>query len=397
MVALEEEKIVEVGWLYPGRNMDFCSKCCNGILRLLIFGILLPSVLVSGQSSTVMMSTSSTGASTAMPSTTMTSGDTTSGGTTSKPAPSAMMSTTTSPAATSSGSQTASTNQPTNSGAGSMTMAQSSTTMMASGWTSSTNSMTSGSGSSNTMMPTSQPSTSIGGTSGTNSSMGMINCPSFACNYSDCYSMYMSQNTTSCTPGYCCELIRQTDMYYTVGCSASCSYSCFNSSQTNCTVSCCNSTGCLNGTFASMMMTTTPAMTTTQKATPMVTTTARPQTTANKGNKCSQGKCTGTDCYKTFKNLQTCSSSEPHCQLKKETVGTSLQWTAGCTTNCSAQTPCKTSTTPPCHLECCNATMTPCLMLNGTLNVPNFATRGPHLNTELIASLLCLLALTLLL
>ncbi|XP_060906158.1 uncharacterized protein LOC132983732 isoform X2 [Labrus mixtus] len=278
--------------------------------------------------------------------------------------------------------------------AGSMTMAQSNATMMASGWTGSSNSTTSGSGSSNTMMPTSQPSTSIGGTTGMNSSMGMINCPSFACNYSDCYSMYMSQNTTSCTPGYCCELIRQTDMYYTVGCSASCSYSCFNSSQTNCTVSCCNSTGCLNGTFASMMMTTTPAMTTTKKATPMVTTTARPQTTANKGNKCSQGKCTGTDCYKTFKNLQMCSSSEPHCQLKKETVGTSLQWTAGCTTNCSAQTPCKTSTTPPCHLECCTATMTSCLMMNGTLNVLNFATRGPHLNTELIASLLCLLALT---
>lgn len=54
-----------------------------------------------------------------------------------------------------------------------------------------------------------------------------------------------------------CQLIRQTDMCYTVSCSASCADSCVNASQTNCSVKCCNSTGCLNGSFASMMMTTT--------------------------------------------------------------------------------------------------------------------------------------------
>ncbi|XP_034554377.1 uncharacterized protein LOC117823333 [Notolabrus celidotus] len=147
------------------------------------------------------------------------------------------------------------------------------------------------------------------------------------------------------------------------------------------------------------MMMTTPAMATTKEATttPMATTTAKPQTTAKTGNQCHQGKCTGTDCYKTFKTPQTCSSSQLHCQLKKETVGSSMQWTASCTTNCSAETPCKATTKPPCHLECCNATLTSCLRLNGTLNVPNVATRGPHLNTELIASFLCMLALTLLL
>lgn len=83
-------------------------------------------------------------------------------------------------------------------------------------------------------------------------------------------------------------------------------------------------------------------------------------------------------------------------QLKKETVNSNLQWTAGCT-NCTGQTPCKASTQPPCHLECCNVTSTSCLWLNGTLNVPSFATRGPHLHTELIASLLCLFAISFLL
>lgn len=84
-------------------------------------------------------------------------------------------------------------------------------------------------------------------------------------------------------------------------------------------------------------------------------------------------------------------------QLKKDTVDSKVQWTAGCTTNCSAQTPCKASTQPPCHLECCNATMTSCLWLNGTLNFPSSATRGPYLHTEVIACLLCLVTVALML
>ncbi|KAK1895467.1 Cytochrome P450 1A1 [Dissostichus eleginoides] len=221
--------------------------------------------------------------------------------------------------------------------------------------------MTSNSGPWTSMMSTTPSSNSICGMTGMNGTT-MIYCPSFTCNYTDCYTMYTSQNTTLCADGVClCQLIKQTDMCYTVGCSLSCADSCVNASQTNCSVYCCNSTGCLNSSFASMMMNTT------------------------------------TDCYKTFQKAQTCTSSQPHCQLKKETEGSGLKWTAGCTTNCSAQTPCKASTLPPCHLECCNATMNSCLRLNGTLNVPNFSTRGPHLNTELVASLFCLLAITLML
>ncbi|XP_049438992.1 integumentary mucin C.1 [Epinephelus fuscoguttatus] len=152
-----------------------------------------------------------------------------------------------------------------------------------------------------------------------------------------------------------------------------------------------------------MMVMTTTVIPTTMKTTtttpaPTTTTTSAP-TTADNRNKCRKGTCVGPTCYKDFSTaaLQSCSSSQPHCQLKKENVDSGLQWTAGCTTNCSGQAPCKTSTTPPCHLECCNATRTSCLWLNGTLNHPNFATRGPHLHTELIAFLLGLLAITLLL
>ncbi|XP_076594121.1 uncharacterized protein LOC143325109 [Chaetodon auriga] len=222
------------------------------------------------------------------------------------------------------------------------------------------------------------------------------------CNYSDCYAMYTSQNATQCPAGAAvCELIRNTDMWYTVSCSIVCGVRCVSDSQTNCSVDCCSPTGCLNSTFASMMMTMTTVETTTvMTTTSMVTTTAATsaQTTANNGNRCRSGTCTGETCYKEFGNAdQMCSSSQPHCQLKKETVNSNLQWTAGCTTNCSGKTWCKASTQPPCHLECCNATTTSCLWLNGTLNVPSFATRGPHLNTELIASVLGLLAIALLL
>ncbi|KAM8734183.1 uncharacterized protein AB9X84_023067 [Acanthopagrus schlegelii] len=229
------------------------------------------------------------------------------------------------------------------------------------------------------------------------------------CNYTDCYMMYDSQNATSCALG-CCQMMRLTDICYVASCVASCAESCVNASQTNCSVNCCNSTGCLNATFASMMMTTTTDMarTTTVATTPATTTTttatttmaSSPPPTPDNGKKCHQGTCTGSTCYTNFAQaaLQTCSSAHLHCQLKKEMVGSDMKWTAGCATNCSAETPCKQSTTPPCQLECCSAAMTSsCLWLNGTLNVPNFATRGPHLNTELGAFLLCLLAIALML
>lgn len=49
------------------------------------------------------------------------------------------------------------------------------------------------------------------------------------------------------------QLKRQEDMTYTGGCSSSCRNACVNNTQTNCTMGCCNSTGCLHSTLASMV------------------------------------------------------------------------------------------------------------------------------------------------
>ncbi|XP_037532765.1 uncharacterized skeletal organic matrix protein 2 [Nematolebias whitei] len=217
------------------------------------------------------------------------------------------------------------------------------------------------------------------------------------CSYSECYSMYTSHNATECTDENHCQLMRCPNMMYNVSCSDTCEQSCNGTSQINCSVNCCNSTGCLNETFASMMMTSTMAMTTTSTSQSSSSTTS---TTAFKGNKCQMGTCNGDTCYTTFKasTSETCSSSQPYCQLKKTIAGSTVSWTAGCA-DCAKETVCKATTVPPCVLECCNATMTSCLVLDGTtnVNVNSFATRGPHLHTELIVSLLCLLSITLLL
>ncbi|XP_022620096.1 integumentary mucin C.1-like [Seriola dumerili] len=215
--------------------------------------------------------------------------------------------------------------------------------------------------------------------------------------------MYTNQSATKCAASAYCQLIRQVDMSYNASCSTPCADKCVNNTQIDCAVACCNSTGCLNTTFESMMMTTTTVSATTsaRTTTTATTTTTTPVSTttatspANNENKCHQGVCVGATCYTAFKDaaLQICKSSEQHCQLKKETKDSMLKWTAGCIGNCSGQTSCEADTKPPCYLECCNATVTSCLRLN----VPSFATRGPYIHTELVACLLCLLAITLML
>lgn len=51
------------------------------------------------------------------------------------------------------------------------------------------------------------------------------------------------------------QLKKQMEVY-TASCSSSCADNC-TASLNNCSVTCCNFTGCLNGSFASMMTTTT--------------------------------------------------------------------------------------------------------------------------------------------
>ncbi|XP_077577384.1 uncharacterized protein LOC144199543 [Stigmatopora nigra] len=167
-------------------------------------------------------------------------------------------------------------------------------------------------------------------------------------------------------------------MYYMANCSATCSSACADDADTNCAVACCNSTNCLDSAFASLMMMMTSTVAPTTPAPVTV-----PQTMAS-GNKCHQGTCTGATCYTSFSVRQTCSSMQYHCQLLKETVNADTRWTAGCAANCSQETPCRAATTPPCHLECCNAGTMSCLWLNGTLNHMSVGVAGPT------ASPLCL-------
>ncbi|CAL8287792.1 unnamed protein product [Merluccius merluccius] len=151
-------------------------------------------------------------------------------------------------------------------------------------------------------------------------------------------------------------MLRQTDMCYTVSCSASCMDMCTNTSQTNCSYDCCNSTDCLNATFAGMMMMTT--------TTPVPITTTAPTTT----------------------------TSIPTTTPDNETVNSKVQWTAGCTANCSAETWCSSSITTGCWQECCLSAQASCLALNGTMNVPSSAARGPRFPVDLmLLVLVCLL------
>ncbi|XP_031642443.1 uncharacterized protein LOC116353095 [Oncorhynchus kisutch] len=234
------------------------------------------------------------------------------------------------------------------------------------------------------------------GTSG----MTMISCRQFSCNYSDCNDVYMNMTSVSCNANITfCELKRQEDMTYTGGCSSSCSNACDNDTQTNCSMGCCNSTGCLSSTLASIvrtntttvMMTTTTTTTTAAAAT--TTTTAEP---TNKLKKCQMFQCTEQNCYKTWitKDPMPCPLNQPYCELKKMTTGSTTTWMGGCNANCTKNTWC-TTTTDTCHQECCNTSMTSCLKLDGTLNVPSSAARGPHFPLALVtaALLVCLLSI----
>ncbi|KAK6326110.1 hypothetical protein J4Q44_G00017550 [Coregonus suidteri] len=219
--------------------------------------------------------------------------------------------------------------------------------------------MTSGSGT------TSTDNTTSWGTIG----MTMISCRQFSCNYSDCYSVYMNITAFSCDANITfCELRRQENMTYTGGCIASCSNACVNDTQTNCTMGCCNSTGCLSSTLASMDLTntttvTTVMMTTTTTEAAATTTTAEP---TNKLKKCQMFQCMEQNCYKTWitEDPMPCPLNQPYCELKKMTTGSITMWTGGCNADCTRNTWC-TTTADTCHQECCNTSMTSCLKLDG--------------------------------
>ncbi|XP_050987301.1 keratin-associated protein 10-10 [Labeo rohita] len=217
-----------------------------------------------------------------------------------------------------------------------------------------------------------------------------LSCPTFGCT-TNCYAQYMNTTAKSCKSSeYFCEIMKQ-DAGYSVSCSASCGVSCGNGTLGNCSVSCCNTTNCLNNTLLSMSNSASSTVATTKPTTTTTTIKATvPATQANNGKKCHNIKCNGATCYKTNNAaIMMCPVGQDYCMLQK-TSGTPESWQAGCSTDCRKMTVC-TSTTTTCYLECCNATTSAsCLKLTGDVNMPSSATRGLHCPTLLTASLLLL-------
>ncbi|KAK0144918.1 putative G-protein coupled receptor 152 [Merluccius polli] len=364
------------------------------LLLILLVGLLLPSCLVSGASTPSSTSPSSTSPSSTsiastIPSTTPQTSSSATANPTAQTSSNPTAQTSSNPTAQTSSNPTAQTSSNPTAQTSSSTTAQTSSSTTAQTNPTSSSATTPAAPGPNT---TQTSSNSTGGDNMTTTATSMISCPILTCNYSDCYTMYSSSNSTMCPQPYTyCQMLRQTDMCYTVSCSASCMDMCTNTSQTNCSYDCCNTTDCLNATFAGMMMmtTTTPVPITT---TALTTTTSIPTTTPDNRNKCHTGTCSdGADCYKSF-TAKACTSAQKYCQLKKETVNSKVQWTAGCTANCSAETWCSSSTTTDCWQECCLNAQASCLALNGTMNVPSSAARGPRFPVDLmLLVLVCLL------
>ncbi|XP_053351357.1 uncharacterized protein LOC128520931 [Clarias gariepinus] len=204
------------------------------------------------------------------------------------------------------------------------------------------------------------------GTNGTNSTM--VSCRVLSCNYSACYSTFMSTNVTTCSAAEnLCELRRDGDATYSVRCTSTCLSACANTSQNNCSINCC-SDNCVNFTLnsflnSSVIMTTT--MTPTTTITTAKSSTVASTTMATNGKKCNKFTCNGDNCYQGNANVGMCAPGQNYCMLKKTSVVTVMTWTASCVEDCSKETVC-TSYNTNCILECCNAnTTTSCLKLNG--------------------------------
>ncbi|XP_039507164.1 mucin-5AC isoform X2 [Pimephales promelas] len=223
-------------------------------------------------------------------------------------------------------------------------------------------------------------------TSETSGNYSMISCPVFDCT-TDCYAQLMNATMTSCPSSNFCEIMTQNTSY-SVKCSASCGVSCGNSTLTNCSWKCCNTTSCLDDALLGLTSSLSTTATTTSTTTRTTTKTMAPSTQANNGKKCHSIKCDGAACYKSITTSMLCPVGQDYCMLKKTTSGSVESWHAGCSEDCRKMTVCSTSVTT-CYLECCNATSTAsCLKLTGDVNMPSSATRGPHSPALLIASLL---------
>ncbi|XP_027005551.1 cell wall integrity and stress response component 4 isoform X2 [Tachysurus fulvidraco] len=244
-----------------------------------------------------------------------------------------------------------------------------------------------------TLNSTVAPSANLTNTTtlGTNvTTSAMVSCRVFSCNYSACYSTFMSSNVTICSAsGSFCELRRDGDALYSVSCTSSCLSACANTSQNNCSINCCTN-NCDNSTInsllnSSVIMTTTTTAATTTTSTTKASTIASTAIATN-GKKCQKFSCNGDGCYQGNTNVGLCGTGQNFCMLKKTPTGTLVTWTASCIEDCSKEIVC-TSTNTICILECCNATTTAsCLKLNGQTNVLGSGTMAPCCHLPLLVS-----------
>ncbi|XP_041933269.1 uncharacterized protein LOC121696032 [Alosa sapidissima] len=94
---------------------------------------------------------------------------------------------------------------------------------------------------------------------------------------------------------------------------------------------------------------------------------------------CKMFICTGQRCFR-FVNAteEPCKMEENFCELKRTLrqvswIESKTTWTAGCSADCLHTAPCFSLYKYRCHQECCGASATSCLKLDGYLHVPSNA------------------------
>ncbi|XP_041089860.1 apomucin isoform X1 [Polyodon spathula] len=196
---------------------------------------------------------------------------------------------------------------------------------------------------------------------------GLMYCTTFSCTGYNCYMNYTNQNATACATNnsYC--MLSRADSSYSAGCSQTCagtSNMCSNASSTQCIMECCASSRCLrlNGTIQGINSTAG----TTSPTTTMTTTTVA---VTNNGKSCQSFTCNGDTCYKGKTEAKFCQTGMNYCELKKKVSGTTTTWIAGCSSTCQTTVSGCTSTSTDCLQECCDASATACLKLDGTVSI----------------------------
>ncbi|XP_078279425.1 uncharacterized protein LOC144606861 [Rhinoraja longicauda] len=199
-----------------------------------------------------------------------------------------------------------------------------------------------------------------------------FSCQAFNCMGASCYENQMKWEECPWTHMYC-EFYTVSNSSYWAACSNSCAGTeniCMNSTDTMCTMECCNSTLCLmlNGTIQEIP----DDYEMTEPMTEMTDTTMEPTpttaaTTRGSDYMCAVISCAGDTCYQSQgPQLEYCAADEQYCKLEKET--SSSQWTGGCDADCNTiSSGCSSNgDAQTCVQECCEAnTESSCLTLDG--------------------------------